>query len=34
MFSSQAADGAEAALLPRPDESTVVIAPRGAGLGY
>ena len=34
MFSSQAAEGAEAALLPRPDESTVVIAPPGVGLGY
>src|SRR5215472_5503805 len=34
MFSSQAAGGPGAALLPRPDESTVVIAPSGAGLGY
>src|SRR6266566_581550 len=34
MFSSQAAEGPGAALLPRPDESTVVIAPPGAGLGY
>ena len=34
MFSSQAAEGPGAALLPRPDESTMVIAPPGAGLGY
>ena len=34
MFDSQAAEGAGAALLPRPDESTVVIAPPGVGLGY
>ena len=33
MFSSQAG-GPGTALLPRPDESTVVIAPPGAGLGY
>jgi hypothetical protein len=34
MFSSEIAEGPGAALLPRPDESTVVIAPPGAGLGY
>jgi hypothetical protein len=34
MFSSQAAESPGAALLPRPDESTVVIAPPGGGLGY
>jgi len=34
MFDSQAAEGAGAALLPRPDESTVVIAPPGVGRGY
>ena len=34
MFSSQAAESPGAALLPRPDESTVVIAPPGVGLGY
>jgi hypothetical protein len=34
MFSSKVAEGPEAALLPRRDESTVVIAPPGAGLGY
>ena len=34
MFSSQAAEGPGAALLPRPDESTVVIAPPAAGPGY
>src|SRR5690242_17705433 len=34
MFSSEKADRPGAAFLPRPDESTVVIAPPGAGLGY
>ena len=34
MFSSQAAESPGAALLPRPDESAVVIAPPGVGLGY
>jgi hypothetical protein len=34
MFSSEVAGGPGAALLPRPDESLVVIAPPGAGLGY
>jgi hypothetical protein len=34
MFSSELAEGPRAALLPRPDESTIVIAPPGAGLGY
>jgi hypothetical protein len=34
MFSSQSAETPGAAVLPRPDESTVVIAPPGAGLGY
>ena len=34
MFSSQAAESPGAALLPRPDESTVVIAPPGVGRGY
>jgi hypothetical protein len=34
MFSSQGAEGPGAALLPRSDESTVVIAPPGTGPGY
>ena len=34
MLSSGIAEGPGAALLPRPDESTVVIAPPGAGRGY
>lgn len=34
MFSSESAERPGSALLPRPDESTVVIAPPGAGLGY
>jgi hypothetical protein len=34
MLSSEIAEGPGAAFLPRPDESTVVIAPPGAGLGY
>src|SRR5690349_17186456 len=34
MLSSISAGGPEAALLPRPDESTVVIAPPAPGLGY
>src|SRR5258708_11335851 len=34
MLSSKSAGGAVAALLPRPDESTVVIAPPGTGQGY
>jgi hypothetical protein len=34
MFNSELADGPGAELLPRPEESTVVIAPPGPGLGY
>src|SRR5207244_12689827 len=34
MFSSIFSGGPGAALLPRPDESTVVIAPPAPGLGY
>src|SRR5215475_13533670 len=34
MISSESAERPEAALLPRPDKSTVVIAPIGAGRGY
>jgi hypothetical protein len=34
MLSSEVAEGPGAALQPRPDESAVVIAPPGAGLGY
>src|SRR6266700_5422605 len=34
MFSGDFAEGPGAALLPRPDESTVVIAPPGTGQGY
>src|SRR6185437_315614 len=34
MFNSIFAEGPGAALLPRPDESTVVIAPPASGLGY
>jgi hypothetical protein len=34
MFNSESAEGPGAALLPRPGESAVVIAPPGAGLGY
>jgi hypothetical protein len=34
MISSEFAEGSGAGLLPRPDESTIVIAPPGAGLGY
>jgi hypothetical protein len=34
MLSCELIDGPGAALLPRPDESTVVIGPPGAGLGY
>ena len=34
MFNSVFAEGPGAALLPRPDESTVVIAPPAPGLGY
>src|SRR5215471_10207850 len=34
MISSESAEHPEAALLPRPDKSTVVIAPPGTGRGY
>ena len=34
MLNSEFTEGPGAALLPRPDESAVVIAPPGAGLGY
>src|SRR6516225_6069184 len=34
MLSSEYAEGPGAVLLPRPDESTVVIAPPGTGPGY
>src|SRR5215467_11338235 len=34
MHSRESPEGPETALLPRPDESTVVIAPPGAGMGY
>ena len=34
MLTSEFMEGPGAALLPRPDESTVVIAPPGAGRGY
>jgi hypothetical protein len=34
MLSSKFAEGPEAALLPRPEESAVVIAPPGTGQGY
>jgi hypothetical protein len=34
MLSSEYAEGPGAALLPRPEDSTVVIAPPGAGQGY
>src|SRR5262249_21853847 len=34
MISSESAERPEAALLPRPDKSTVVIAPPGTGRGY
>src|SRR5260370_8813327 len=34
MFNGVSAEGPGAALLPRPDESTVVIAPPAPGLGY
>src|SRR5438445_11094397 len=34
MLNSEFAEGSGTALLPRPDESTVVIAPPGTGQGY